>query len=248
MPHHPLNPLRNFYEVSPTDFVQKFHESGVLNPTKLMYAFHTQLTSQTSTTSDKETTSLTNSTHRTLKMNYFFLSKNYNHAPATKGKHHVANAQEKLGSSTLATGSHRRLSLSREEGWLCGRRGQVSIQALEGSVSGRDGAHRHSLRLGMAGRATGLVRRTTTTAHFDASAGTTSLSFVVPVLLSSGKGEGDVSVDAGRDADRATQARQSASQEQQQEQVSAFVVRASGASLSSIESNFVDARESLARV
>lgn len=87
-----------------------------------------------------------------------------------------------------------------------------------------------------------------TIAHFDASAGTTSLSFVVPVLLSSGKGEGDVSADAGRDADRAAQARQSASQEQQQEQVSAFVVRASGASLSSIESNFVDAREILARV
>lgn len=248
MQHYPLNPLRNFCEVSPTDFVPKFHTRGGAIRTNQMYAFHTQLTSLTSPTSGKDQVSPTHRTLMTSSMNIFLFLRTYNLAPVLKGEFYEPNAQEELGTFTPAAGSGRRAEVSREEERLSGRRTEVYLQAIEGRLPGRDGLDHAALWVGMAGRATGLVRRTATTAHFDASAGTTSHSFVVPVLLSSGKGEGDVSVDAGRDADRATQARQSASQEQQQEQVSAFVVRASGASLSSIESNFVDAREILARV
>jgi len=200
MPLHPINPLQ-------TKSPQKIHKRTDAICGEWVYAVtYLQLTSQTVPTSDKEWASPTLSTSVTSSMNIFLFLSAYNLAPALKGEFHESNAQEELGTFTPAAGSGRRAEISREEERLSGRGTEIYLPAPEGAVPGRDGLDHAALRSGMAGRAARLIQfGSTLTAHFDASAGTTSLSFVVPVLLSGlRKEEGDGRNNAG--ADRTAQA------------------------------------------
>ncbi len=224
MHSHPPKQLLDVSKFPQPDFEPKIHKRT--DTLRLNQAYTLSYSRTTSSTSETSPTNRTWITYDTLSMNedLFFLT--YNIAPKAKGGLYGSNTKAQLGASASAAGINRHHPTAGEAARLRRQRASVPVPAAQIHSSRRDGANYQAVRYGMDGRA-GAARltfaRTTPTAHFDASAGTTSLSFVVPVLLSSGKGEGDVSANAGRDADRATQARQSASQEQQQEQVTKCV-------------------------